>query len=184
MEENRMQRCALLIATLMLLLLPSLASAQVFSFGFGFRGYYPGYRGYYYGGPVYGAYYAPGYVYPPPVTYVPAPVVTGEPAGNPARVTVLLPDANAELLIQGQHMNSVGKVRTFSSQALQPGREYTYNLIMHTPVGGQLIEDSRQVHIRAGSIVTVDFTKPNVETFPAVPPEPRRAVPAPATLPP
>lgn len=180
-----MLRCSLFIATLAVLLMPSLALAQVFRFGIGIGGYYPGYRGYYYGGPVYGAYY-PGYAYayPPPVTYVPAPVVAAEPAGSPARVTVLLPDAHAELLIQGQHMNSVGKVRTFSSQALQPGREYTYSLTMHTPVGGQLVEDNRQIHIRAGSIVTVDFTKPNVESLPAVPAVPRPAVPGNATLPP
>src|SRR5260221_13981470 len=124
-------RCCGLVVLASALVWPQVASAQSFSFGFGYRGYYPAYRGYYYPAPAYGPYYYPGYVYPPPATYMPATVVPAESPASHARVTVILPDDHAELIIQGRKMHSVGKVRTFSSQALQPGKEYTYTITMN-----------------------------------------------------
>lgn len=165
----------LMVASLLAVLaIPGFASAQFVSFGFGVRGGYGpyGYRGYYAPGVVV-AYPGPGYVVVPAS---PPPVII-ENNNLKARITVLMPDPNAELFVQNQPMRTIGSIRTFSTQELQPGNRYSYNLTMQGNVNGHGVIETRKIEFAAGSLVTVDFTKPYVEPLPPAEIEPRRAVP-------
>jgi uncharacterized protein (TIGR03000 family) len=172
-------RYAYLAALLATLAVPSFASAQFFGFGFGVpvghRSFVSfGYRGGYYGYP--GYYYAPGpvtYVYPAPTTVVVSPPATvAQPpaavvaSGQKARITVMLPDPNAELFVQGQRMISAGGVRVFNSQELEAGKNYSYTITMRSHVGGRLLDETRKVPLHSGEVVTVDFTHQGAETLP------------------
>lgn len=84
-----------------------------------------------------------------------------------ARVEVILPDANAELLIQDQKTNTVGARRSFVSPDLETGKTFTYTLKMQRNVGGQMQDETRSIDVQAGSVMTVDFTKPKSESFKA-----------------
>jgi uncharacterized protein (TIGR03000 family) len=165
----------LMIASLLALVaVPGYASAQYVGFGFGFRGGYGpyGYRGYYAPGVVV-AYPGPGYVVVPSS---PPPVVVDN-SNYKARITVLLPDQNAELFVQNQPMRSLGRIREFSTQELQVGKRYSYNITMQGNVDGHGVIETRKVEFQAGSLVTVDFTKPFVEPLPPPEYEPRHALP-------
>ena len=166
----------LMIASLLVVAaVPGLASAQFVGFSFGVRGGYGpyGYRGY----------YAPGVAvaYPyPSATYVvvpatPPPVVVDN-SNFKARITVLLPDQNAELFVQNQPMRMSGRVREFTTQELQVGKRYSYTLTMQGNVDGHGVIETRKVEFQAGSMVTVDFTRPYVEPLPPAEYEPRHAV--------
>lgn len=154
--------------------LPGLASAQFVGFSFGVRGGYGpyGYRGY----------YAPGvtlaYPYPAPsYVVVPAPVAVETVNSLKARITVLVPDQNAEIYIQDQRMNLIGRVREFFTQELQVGKKYSYTLTMQGHVDGHGVIETRKIEFQAGSRVVVDFTKPYVQPLPPPEYEPRHAVP-------
>jgi len=178
-------RYAYLAALAAVFLVPNFASAQFFGFGFGVpvghRGFVSfGYRGGYWGHPYY---YAPApvtYVYPAPTTVVVTPpppaAVVATPAatttGQTARITVLLADPNAELLIQGQRMNLAGRTRTFNSQVLDPGKNYSYTITSRSNVGGRLVDETRKVPVHAGEMVTVDFSQQS-ERLPPAAIEPR-----------
>ena len=98
--------------------------------------------------------------YDPNVTYG-----NGAINSKQARVEVILPEANDELLIQDQKINSTGIRRFFISPDLEPGKKFTYTLKMHHNVGGKVENESRTIDVQAGSIMTVDFTKPKSESF-------------------
>ncbi len=72
-----------------------------------------------------------------------------------AYITVLLPDANAQVLIDGNRMTSTGIIRRFISPPLDPGR-YTYEIRAswtdRTPV-----TQFRTVMVSPGSQSVVDF---------------------------
>jgi uncharacterized protein (TIGR03000 family) len=181
-------RFAYLTALLAVLVAPSLASAQFFGFGFGApvgkRGFVSfGYRGGYWGRPYYYAPVPVAYVYPAPTTVVVTPpppppaAIVATPAataatGQTARITVVLPDPNAELIIQGQRMNLVGRTRTFNSQVLDPDKNYSYTITTRSNVGGQLRDETRKVPVHAGEAVTVDFSQ-QTERLPPAAVEPR-----------
>lgn len=168
----------LFLSLLAVVAVPSFATAQSFGFGVGFRGGYPGYgfRGYYAPGVVYAPYPGPTYVVVPNAQ----PVATL--SSLKARITVVLPHANAELFVQNQPLRMVGRVREFSTQELLVGNRYSYTLTMQGNVDGHGVIETRKVEFQAGSMVTVDFTKPFVEPLPQTEYEPRHAVPPPAVL--
>jgi uncharacterized protein (TIGR03000 family) len=220
-----MRRYLVLAVLGITLIAPSLASAQILSFGRGSRGgsnYYDGnsygypsygwggyggyggyYRPYYYGSnsayPSWGSgytgwgdryygdrYYPDTYYYSTPSYGYSSPSYRyGSPSysqpmydqnysgtyqagyntsmgnlGNRVRLQVIVPDPNAELLIQGERMNTMGPTRTFISPDLQPGQSYSYTLTMRRGGGG---EERRTVDVQPGSTYTIDFSRPSNE---------------------
>jgi len=145
--------------------------------GVGYGGYwgwgYP-YSGYGYDWP--GYYGAADYPVPygsaaPPSPGVPAPGYYGSsdapqaaPAPPPspvdgARVLIRVP-ADAQVLIEKQPTQQTGPVRQFESPALEPGREYTYEITARWHEGAQEMSQTKKILVHARDIVNVDFTAP------------------------
>lgn len=145
----------------------------------GYRNYYGGYSGYGLGlglGGIYGGYNSypygyygqSGYSYYPGTRYSSgyydpsANVASSYPdtTSNRARIEVFVPDANAELIIQGQRMDTTGRSRAFVSPDLTTGKTYTYTITMPRMINGRSEDDTRKVEVQAGSTSTVDFNVP------------------------
>jgi uncharacterized protein (TIGR03000 family) len=154
-----------------------------FGIGLGYGGYFPRYYGsgaYAYSGYPYGRY---AYVYGgyPGVTYSAAPVggavyldgsasavavapradarqsmYYAPPTDNKARVRVLLP-ASARLWMGGAETQQQGDDRLFETSALDPGKDYSYELKATWEEGGRPVERTRSVRVRANETSTVDF---------------------------
>lgn len=77
--------------------------------------------------------------------------------GRQARVEVIVPDANTEVMIQGQRMSSTGPRRFFISPELESGKTYSYSISI--PGGEKGKEETRTVEVQAGKSVTVDFSR-------------------------
>lgn len=138
-------------------------------------GYYSnGYASSYYVYPG-AAYYSPNTYYPPysngttsrtSAYYDPNPGYNGNKVINKdrqAQVEVILPDANADLIIQDQKTNTVGLRRSFISPELEQGKKFTYTMKLLRNNAGRMEDDTRTIEVQAGSIVTVDFTKPKTD---------------------
>jgi uncharacterized protein (TIGR03000 family) len=80
---------------------------------------------------------------------------------NQVRMQVTLPGENDELIIEGQKTTSKGSMRVFYSPALDPGTRYTYTVKMQRNINGKSQEETRYVDVQAGSMISVDFTRPN-----------------------
>jgi uncharacterized protein (TIGR03000 family) len=114
---------------------------------------YPNYatNSYYSSAPPATSYYGPGYSYGTP----PA----AETRDN-ALLNVRLPDANAELWVEGKLTQQRGTNREFSSPPLTPGKNYTYEVRARWTENGKQVERTRTVPVRANATATVDFTAP------------------------
>ena len=180
MNRRRLGALALVVAAAVILIWPSVGSAQVFGRGWrGGRAYYydgdyqsgwsRGYgRGYYYGsGPGWSdsGYYYPrtgfrgrGYRYQ---SAYPADGTSMMPADSarPVLTTVRLPDANASLWIEGQEMGTAGITRRFFSPRLEPG-SYSYTFRATWSENGKNMDETRQVKVAPGDRIVVDFTAP------------------------
>jgi uncharacterized protein (TIGR03000 family) len=145
--------------------------------GYGY-GYWPGYYGggaYYDTAPSYPAvtnynyYYGggtPGYdampyadVTPPDVDYgasaQPAPATDAT-----ASISVIVPDG-ARVWFNGSATRQGGRVREFQSPPLTPGREFVYNVkAQWRDANGKEVTRTREVDVRAGANVSVDFARP------------------------
>jgi uncharacterized protein (TIGR03000 family) len=73
-----------------------------------------------------------------------------------ARVTVQLP-ADARLFIDNQPCPLTSSTRTFSTPALQPGREYYYTLRAELTRNGERRVQTQRVLVSAGRQVRVEF---------------------------
>ncbi len=80
------------------------------------------------------------------------------PANTTAAVDVRVP-ADAEVRFQGQLMTSGGTLRRFVSPALEPARNYTYDVTATWHENGRDVSRSRHISVRAGEQVTVDFVQ-------------------------
>jgi uncharacterized protein (TIGR03000 family) len=134
------------------------------------NGYYSSPRGFYvYGstngsgpGPAYGSY---GRTVPP---YLEVPLGPRRLAQVPpppeipgaARVEVILPDPDAELVIDGRKSSKLGRSRSFESPKLEPGKTVTYEIRATWTEGGQTVTQDRKVTLIAGDSKVVDFTRP------------------------
>jgi uncharacterized protein (TIGR03000 family) len=78
--------------------------------------------------------------------------------GGTARVKVTLPSADAEVWFEGQLTRQRGTQRGFVSPALEPGREYVYDVRARWTENGREVERSRTVRVRADGVARVDFT--------------------------
>ncbi len=79
--------------------------------------------------------------------------------GGTARVKVTLPDADAQVWFEGQLTKQTGTQRGFVSPALEPGREYLYDVRARWNENGRAVERTQTVRVRADGVVTLDFTR-------------------------
>jgi len=139
-------------------------------YGWGANGYYgaDGYAPESYGvaQPGYQAFYPPNagnnqaYAEPPQ-----APVTDPRTAGFMVRV----PDPNAVIWFQDYQTQQRGTVREYESPALKPNQSYTFHLRAQWTQNGSTVNQSRDVQVRAGQRVNVNFSTPANENVPARP---------------
>ncbi len=138
-------------------------------------GYYPSAYGYptYVSGYGYPA-YAGSYVYEPsrpygtytsfypPTSAAPGPYAAPSPAVSSSVVnaTIQLPSPDAELWVEGERMSATGATRRFVSPQLEPGRTYTYTFKARWTEGDRPVERTKEVDVRPGDNISVDFSKP------------------------
>lgn len=139
------------------------SSPRFYGSGYGY-GSYPryGYSSGYGYDPYYssGSYYGP-YNYGSPTSYATQPGPVQSPAGaNQAQLQVILPDANAEVALNGEKIPSSGRDRTFVSPPLQAGQQYSYTVTASWTQAGRPVSDTRTVAVTPGRVIVVDFTRP------------------------
>ena len=76
---------------------------------------------------------------------------------NQAQVEVIVPDANAELIVEGKKMNALGTRRLFVSPELETGRTYVYTIKMQRNFDGRIEQDTRTVEVQAGVTAVLNF---------------------------
>jgi uncharacterized protein (TIGR03000 family) len=120
-------------------------------------------------------------MYSPDTTYAPdtssSAYAPAAASANTARVTVELPDPNAEVWFNGSPTRQRGATREFVSPAIQPDHDYSYDVRARWNEGGRMVDQTRTVHVQAGGSVMVNFaaadntgTSPSRATLP--PPAP------------
>jgi uncharacterized protein (TIGR03000 family) len=172
---------AVIMAAVGLMLLPQTAEAQRYRGWGGGRGssfgiYYSS-PGYGWGTPYYrdygysyyprsGYYWSPSYSYWSPnystaQAYYPEssyqsnyPQQTTSQQGH---LIVQVPNANAEIWVNGNAMPQRGTTRHFYSPALEPGYTYSYEVRARWTQDGQQMNETRTVRFQPGQQVTVDF---------------------------
>ncbi len=103
--------------------------------------------------------------------YYPTPDASGKyyyltpKAGIPvedttALIEIRVPASDADVWFQGERTSKTGTVRQFRSPPLVEGRSYTYDVLAVWGEGGKDTKQLRQVSVRSGSRVTVDFNSP------------------------
>jgi len=130
-----------------------------FGYGYGSRPYYyGGYGADYYYGPSDYVYDVPAYTYTAPTVVVPA---EGQQAIVNTNTTALLEvkvPASAELWFDGVKTAQTGALRHFETPVLEPGRSFVYDVRARwTDTSGRVVDRTRQVTIRAGARMGVDF---------------------------
>jgi uncharacterized protein (TIGR03000 family) len=86
---------------------------------------------------------------------------TPDPAlQNAAAVHVVVPNATAVVLVNGQQTLSEGNTRLFQTPPLVPGQQYYYEVTMMWNQNGEPLRETRTVPVAAGQSVVVDFTRP------------------------
>lgn len=88
----------------------------------------------------------------PPATTLPPPTASGGAAYLRVRVP-----ADAVLWIDGDPTDQKGAERTFATPELEPGKVYVYEVKARWAQGGQPVEQTLQVEVRAGRTSTVSF---------------------------
>jgi uncharacterized protein (TIGR03000 family) len=88
---------------------------------------------------------------PPPPPAAPA---------DRAVIQVVVPDAAAEVWFANYRTNSSGRVRSFTSPELVPGKGYHYTVKVTWRQGGRVLSEERKVEVAAGRVSVVDFTRP------------------------
>jgi len=140
---------------------------------------YPSFGGYQ---PYYTPYYVPDYI-----PYAPSPVVVNPLVISPTLVTpdtalgedstplaledqgvtdnrcqleIVLPDPAAEVRLDGRLLEGAGSDRWFATPPLEPNQLYKYAVTARWQKGGQTVTENRTATVKAGTSVTVDFTRP------------------------
>lgn len=103
----------------------------------------------------------------------PAGLGEARTAQNQVQFVVTLP-ADARLLADGTVIPGNGPVRTFLSPALDPSREYYYELAIEVDRGGKTLRDQQTVKFQVGKTANVSFAEPKAESpSPPVSPMPK-----------
>jgi uncharacterized protein (TIGR03000 family) len=155
-----------------------------YSGAYGYPGYAYGYGGYgsyapYYGNYPYSGNNDYGYDYPSvpsvinPSSYaVPDVPDAGaqQPVDNAIHLQLLVP-ANAEVIFNGSKTSQTGTVREYVSPAMTPGKTYTYHItVRYMGANGKVVNDTRDVQVRANDWYSIDFTRPAPSAPPTMPP--------------
>jgi uncharacterized protein (TIGR03000 family) len=93
-------------------------------------------------------------LYPPSTTYDSTPS-----SDRAVKVRVTVPDPNAEVYFGGHRTQQTGTVREFASSPLEGDGQYVYQVRARWSENGQMVERSRDVTVRPGEYVSVDFTR-------------------------
>jgi uncharacterized protein (TIGR03000 family) len=89
--------------------------------------------------------------------------------GRTVNIEVIVSDPSARIAIQGVTTSSTGTVRRFESPMLEEGQNYVYTVMV---TRDNQPNDTRQISVRPGDRITVDFTKAAIERpMPVKPPE-------------
>jgi uncharacterized protein (TIGR03000 family) len=159
-------------------------SPSYYSYGYSPSYYSYGYSpsGWRYSSPWYSSTYYPSYSYMPyePADYYSTPARSysysspsgtssyysyGAPApreADTARLTVHLPDPDAQVWIEDKETRQRGSLREFVSPPLNPDKKYTYEVRARWTENGKEMERTKSVPVRANGTATVDFTAQDV----------------------
>ena len=91
----------------------------------------------------------------------PAALVGQPPVGMvKSKLTVKLPEADAELLIEGRPTKTTGAIREFETPLLEPGKNYAYDFkATWRPNNYTVMSRTRSIQFKAGDAILVDLTK-------------------------
>ncbi len=78
---------------------------------------------------------------------------------QPVRMTFLVP-AGAQVWIEGAATRMRGPVREFMSPAMAPGQSYIYTVRVRWQEEGQVVDQTRDVAVKAGDFVELNFRNP------------------------
>lgn len=79
------------------------------------------------------------------------------PVPTAARITFHAPVPDAQVWMDDYRTVTRGEKREFESPLLQPGKKYTYRLVVIWEDAGQIYRDERVVDVAAGSEIEVDY---------------------------
>lgn len=78
-------------------------------------------------------------------------------AGSSVTLDVRVPTTEAVVTVDGHPTTQSGTSRRYSSPPLSPGKTYEYEVKAHWHAGGQLVERTQKVQVRAGDRIAIDF---------------------------
>jgi uncharacterized protein (TIGR03000 family) len=96
----------------------------------------------------------PGDLIPTPTGPIKAP-----PPGA-AEIELRVPDRLAQVWFDGENTYSMGTLRYYVTPELPNGKDLPYDVKVQWNRDGQAVTDQRQITVRAGGKVVVDFTRP------------------------
>ena len=139
---------------------------------YGGRGYSPYYQdygysftpSYYYAAPSY--YQEPAYAMPTPTQVRQSNYLAEAAVQEWANISVLVPRADAQVWFDGSATKQQGMDRLFHSPNLKPNQNFTYTVKARWTANGQAVTRERQVSVRAGQSVTVNFSASTSESVP------------------
>lgn len=77
----------------------------------------------------------------------------------PVNVEIIVPEASAEVVIDGQATKQTGTNRRFQSPPLPAGKVFDYEVRARWQANGQTVVRARTVEVRAGQRLVVDLAK-------------------------
>ena len=84
-----------------------------------------------------------------------------------ARVQVVVPEADAQVLFDGNKTTSTGRIRQFDPGPLERGYNYSYRVSATWTENGKSVTEVRVVPVIPGRLSVADFTRPATEQLPA-----------------
>jgi uncharacterized protein (TIGR03000 family) len=82
-------------------------------------------------------------------------------------LVVRLPEADAEIRINGKHMTETGKTRRYVSGRIRPGKKRIYKVTARWEENGNEVERTKTVVLRTGQQRTIRFTEAMDQQKPA-----------------
>jgi uncharacterized protein (TIGR03000 family) len=83
---------------------------------------------------------------------------TEEIAYDAVLINVRVP-AGAEVRFNGSKTSQTGSLRSFVTPALEPDRDYSYEIRVRWMEAGRPVEGMRKINLRAGDRLTLNFTR-------------------------
>ncbi len=152
MQRNFVRTAVLGIGAV--LLAANLAHAQGHLYGY----YYPDEKRFHYANEIgrsRDSYGVPTFMQP---AYTPAAVPFVARA-NPAKICLIVPAADARVWFENQGTKSTGTSRVFETPPITPGSIFQYHLKVTWKESGEDVSLERDVAVRSGQTVDVDFTE-------------------------